>query len=111
MVAALLTVLFLGVLQLTLVLHVRNTVVDAASEGARYGALTGREPADAVARTRLLIDTTLSPAYAADVSAATTLLDGVQTLVVTVRSPLPVIGLSGPRSLEVDGHAVDEEGL
>ena len=98
-------------LQLTLVMHVRNTVVDAASEGARFGALTDRGPEDAAGRTRLLIDSSLSSSYAADVSAASVVVDGVQTVVVTVRAPLPVIGLLGPRRLEVDGHAVDEDGL
>ena len=103
--------MFVAVLQLTLALHVRNTVVDAASEGARFGALTDRGPADAAGRTRLLIDSALSSRYAADVSAGTVVVEGVQTVVVTVRAPLPVIGLLGPRLLEVDGHAVDEEGL
>ena len=41
LVGALVTVLFVGVLQLTIVLHVRNTLVDTAAEGARYGALGG----------------------------------------------------------------------
>ena len=103
--------MFVAVLQLTLTLHVRNTVVDAASEGARFGALTDRGPEDAAGRARLLIDSALSSRYAADVSAGTVVVDGAQTVVVTVRSPLPVIGLLGPRRLEVDGHAVDEDGL
>ena len=30
--------LFLGIVQLALVLHVRNTLTSAASEGARYAA-------------------------------------------------------------------------
>lgn len=103
--------MFVAVLQLTLVLHVRNTVVDAASEGARFGALSGRDADDAAARARLLIGASLSSAYAADVSAATQVVDGVQTVVVRVRSPLPVIGLLGPGLLDVDGHAVDEDAL
>src|SRR6476469_4126369 len=37
MVGALLTVLTLSVMQLGLALHIRNTVTDAASEGARFG--------------------------------------------------------------------------
>ena len=103
--------MFVGVLQLALALHVRNTLVDAAGEGARYGALVGRDPGDAVARTRALITASLVDDLAGDVSAATVTLDGVDTVVVTVRAPLPVMGLVGPRTLEVDGHAVDEKGL
>src|SRR5690606_41219162 len=41
LVSVLVVTVLLGVLQLTLALHVRNTVVDAAGEGARYGALAG----------------------------------------------------------------------
>jgi len=44
MVGALLTVLTLSVLQLGLALHIRNTVQDAAAEGARYGALADKRP-------------------------------------------------------------------
>ncbi len=109
--SALLTLLFVGVLQLALALHVRNTLVDAAGEGARHGALVGRGPADAAQRTRDLIGASLADDLAQDVTAGTVTLDGVDTVVVTVRAPLPVIGLVGPRALEVDGHAVDEKGL
>ena len=111
LVSALLTLLFVGVLQLTLALHVRNTVVDAAGEGARYGALVGRDQGDAVERTRELITSSLSDRLAQDVTARTATIDGVQTVVVTVRAPLPVLGLVGPRTLELDGHAVDEKAL
>ena len=111
LVSALLTLLFVGVLQLALSLHVRNTLVDAAGEGARYGALVGRDGDDARARTELLIASALSDRLADDVTATTEDLDGVQTVVVTVRAPLPVLGLVGPRALELTGHAVDEKGL
>jgi hypothetical protein len=110
-VSALLTLLFVGVLQLALALHVRNTVVDAAGEGARYGALLGRGPADAVDRTQTLIRSSLSDDLARDVTARTEVVDGVPTVVVTVRAPLPLLGLVGPRTLSLDGHAVDEKAL
>ncbi|MDQ2661335.1 MAG: pilus assembly protein, partial [Actinomycetota bacterium] len=38
LVGILLTVLALAVVQLALALHVRNTMLDAAAEGARYAA-------------------------------------------------------------------------
>ncbi len=111
LVSGLLTLMFVGVLQLTLALHVRNTLVDAAGEGARHGALVGRDQGDAVDRTRELIASSLSDRLAQDVTARTATIDGVQTVVVTVRAPLPVMGLVGPRTLELDGHAVDEKAL
>lgn len=109
MVGALLTLMFVGVIQLALVLHVRNTLVDCASEGARYGGFADRAPADGAARTRELIGMSLSSRYADDVTATTTVLDGVPVVEVQVRAPLPVVGLLGPRSgISVVGHGVDD---
>lgn len=109
LVGALLTLVFVGVVQLAVVLHVRNTLVDSASEGARFGALADRGPADGAARTRELIAMSLSPRYADDVTATTTTVDGVAVVQVRVRSPLPVIGLLGPtRGLDLTGHGVRE---
>jgi len=109
-VGALLTLLFLGVVQLTVVLHVRNTLTDCASEGARYGAFADRTPADGAQRTRDLIGLSLSPRYAEGVTAGvTTSADGVQVLEVRVQAPLPVIGLLGVgRAVEVSGHGALE---
>ena len=106
LVGSLLTVFFLAIIQLALVLHVRNTLIDAAASGARYGTLADRNAADATERTTQLIGVALSPDFAGDVSAAETTYAGIRTLEVTVRAPLPVIGLIGPRELlEVKGHA------
>ncbi len=96
-------------MQLALALHVRNTVLDAAAEGARYAALAGSSPAAGVERTRLLIDAAIAADYAADVSAASATVGGVPAIAVTVRTSLPVIGLLGPeRAMEVTGHAAIE---
>ncbi|WP_346959728.1 TadE family protein [uncultured Arthrobacter sp.] len=106
LVGSLLTVFFLAIIQLALVLHVRNTLVDAAASGARYGTLADRNAADATDRTTQLIGVALTPDFARDVSAGETTYAGIRTLEVTVRAPLPVIGLIGPRDLlEVKGHA------
>lgn len=106
LVGALLTLFFLGIIQLALVLHVRNTLIDAAASGARYGTLADRGAADAKDRTTQLIGVALTPEFARDVSTAETTYAGIRTLEVTVRAPLPVIGLIGPRELlEVKGHA------
>ncbi len=109
MVAALLTALTLGVVQLALALHVRNTIVDAASEGARYGALADNTPADGVARTRELITTALGAGYAVDVSAARATYQAHPAVVVRVAATLPLVGLIGPSILEVEGHAALEQ--
>ncbi|WP_354233526.1 TadE family protein [Arthrobacter sp. UYEF3] len=106
LVGALLTIFFLAIIQLALVLHVRNTLIDAAASGARYGTLADRGAADARERTTQLIGVALTAEFARDVSTTETGYRGIRTLEVTVRAPLPVIGLIGPREvLEVKGHA------
>lgn len=106
MVTALLTVLTLSVLQLGLALLIRNTVIDAASEGARYGSLIDNTPGEGVALTRDLITTAIGDTYAREVTATTGTYLGHPALVITVRAPLPVIGLIGiDKGLEVSGHA------
>lgn len=107
--AALTTVLFTGVLQLTLALHVRSTLVDCAAEGARYGALADRTPADGAQRARDLIVTSLAPRFADDVVAEATTVGGLPVVRVQVTAALPVLGPLGfPGSLVVDGHALEE---
>jgi Flp pilus assembly protein TadG len=109
MVSALLTILTLSVIQLGLALHIRNTVLDAAAEGARFAALADNELSDGVARTRDLIVVALGPDYATDVTASTGSYLGHPAAVVTVRAPLPLIGLVGiDGGLEVVGHAAIE---
>lgn len=109
LVGILLTVLALAVVQLALALHVRNTMLDAAAEGARYAALAGSSVGEGIGRTKDLIGTAISAEYAQDVSASQTSIGGVPAIEVTVRAALPVVGLLGPpRGLEVSGHAAIE---
>ncbi|MCL3860398.1 TadE family protein [Actinotalea sp. K2] len=109
LVGALTTVLFVGVLQVALALHVRATMVDCAAEGARHGALADRTPQDGADRTRALLELSLSSSYAADVRAEHTVVGGLEVVRVQVRAPLPVLGLLGPSgTLTVDGHALRE---
>jgi hypothetical protein len=109
LVGVLLTVMTLSVIQLGLALLIRNTVQDAASEGARYGALADNSISDGIGRTRDLITTALGPGYAKDVTVARGSYDGYPSDIVTVKTPLPLIGLIGvPDGLEVHGHAAIE---
>jgi len=109
LVGILLAVLALAVVQLALALHVRNTVLDAAAEGARYAALAGSGEHAGVARTRDLIGAAISEDFAADVTAGRTTIGGVPAIAITVRTTMPVIGLLGfEQGLEVTGHAAVE---
>ncbi|XAS66161.1 TadE family protein [Micrococcaceae bacterium Sec5.7] len=106
LVGSLLTMFFLAIIQLALVLHVRNTLIDAAASGARYGTLADRNAGDARARTGELIGTALNTDFAQDISTSEVTFRGLRTLEVTIKAPMPVIGLIGPRELlEVKGHA------
>jgi Flp pilus assembly protein TadG len=110
LVSVLVLALFLGVVQVALAVHVRSLATDAAAEGARVAARIDRGPADGVARTRALLTDTLTGAYARDVTAGRTTLDGAAVTEVTVRTPLPVVGLLGPGgTLTVRGHALEEQ--
>lgn len=101
--------LLLGILQLGLVLHVRNTLTAAASEGARYAATVDRSPADGVARARSQIAKALAGTYARGVTAHEVSIDGASGVEVDVRARVPALGLWGPAvTLQVSGHAVEE---
>lgn len=106
LVSVLVIVLFLAALQLGLTLHVRNTLIACAAEGARLGARADAAPGAGVGRTRELISTGLSPRFAGDVRATTESVGGVQVMRVRVVAPLPVVGLLGPGGrLDVSGRA------
>jgi Flp pilus assembly protein TadG len=112
MVVGLLLVVALGVFQLGLALYVRNTLISAASEGARLGARADSSPGEAAARTAGLITATLSDSFSQDVTARERLVGGVRVVEVTVRAPLPVIGPIGPADrLTVSGRAFSERQL
>ena len=101
--------LFLGILQVALVLHVRNTLTAAASEGARYGATVDREPGAGAARTRRQISGALAARFADRVAAGPTTVHGAPGVEVTVTADVPPLGLWGPGvRLRVVGHAVEE---
>ncbi|KGJ71905.1 hypothetical protein GY21_19000 [Cryobacterium roopkundense] len=109
MVVSLLTVLTLAVMQLALALHVRNTVLDAAAEGARFASLADSGLSEGAERTRDLITTAVGPAYAHDVTASYGAEGGFPSVQVRVVTPLPLLGLFGvDRGLEVEGHASRE---
>ena len=102
--------LFLGILQLTLVVLVRNTLAAAASEGARYAATLDRTPADGAAYTRTHIQGALAARFAEDVVARPVLVHGAPGVEVEVRVVIPALGIGGPAiALTVRGHAIEEE--
>jgi Flp pilus assembly protein TadG len=109
LVGTLLTLVTVSVLQLALALHVRATLIDAAAEGARHAALADSSLAAGVERSRDLITSAVGESYAGDVAAGLGSYEGHPVVVVTVRAPLPLLGLAGlDRGLEVSGRAALE---
>jgi Flp pilus assembly protein TadG len=109
MVSALLSVLFLAVFQLGLALHIRNTLISCASEGARYGARANALPQDGVVRASQLVRASLSGRYAGNVTAVTAVVDGIEVVQLRIEAPLPILGPLGPdRALTVQARAFSE---
>ena len=108
LVTPLLLVLLLGVLQIALAMHVRATLTAAAAEGARVAALSGSSLSRGEQRTRDVLADSLAGGRVAGVSASRERLAGVEVVAITVTASLPLIGLLGPASLQVTGHAVQE---
>jgi len=102
--------LFLGIVHVALVLHVRNTLTSAAAEGARYAATVDRPLEAGVERTRTQISAALASRFAREVTASQTSLDGVPVVRVEVVAEVPPLGLWGPAvRLAVSGHAMEED--
>ncbi|WP_033209263.1 TadE/TadG family type IV pilus assembly protein [Gryllotalpicola ginsengisoli] len=111
LVSGLLALLLLAVLQFTLALLVRNTVQDAAAQGARVAAFADGSLADGADRARELITAAVGARYARHISADYTTVDGLRVVEIRVATPLPLAGLLGPdRGLEVTGHAALADG-
>jgi len=102
--------LVLGIVQVALVMHVRNTLAAAASEGARYAATQGGSAGAGESRTRGQIDEGIAGGFARDIAVRRVVLGSVATIEVVVRARVPALGLGGPGvDLVVEGHAVAEQ--
>ncbi len=109
LVLAVLIPLFLGILQVGLVLLVRNTLANAAAEGARYAASLDRDLAAGEQRTREQVSGAISSRFARNVDARIVSIGGRPTVEVVVVAEVPALGLGGPSvRVEVVGHAVEE---
>lgn len=112
LVGGLLTIVFMSIVQLGLLLHVRSTLIDCTAEAARAGALAGHSPSDGQSRLRELLTAELGPGYASQVRVTgteRTTVGDVEVVTLTVSAPAPVVGLAGPsRGLAVTAHAVTE---
>jgi len=107
-VAPLIALIALAVVQLALAMHIRTTLVAAAAEGARVAAAADREPRDGVAKTRDVLADNLAGSVVESVVARTERRGGVVVVSVQIHGRLPLLGLLGPDTLVVTGHAMEE---
>jgi Flp pilus assembly protein TadG len=112
LVGALLTLLFLAVLQVALDFYVRNVLAAAAADGARYAANADVGDAQAGAdRTNDLIRSSLGASYAhARPALDVPDVDGAPVVGVTVSARLPLLAWFLPvgPTVTVTGHALAE---
>ena len=95
----------LGIIQVALVMHVRNTLASAASEAARLAATSDREGQAG----RALAAEQIARAGQGRFTREITVRRTGQVVEVTVRARVPALGLGGPGvGLTVTGRAVQE---
>lgn len=95
----------LGIIQVALVMHVRNTLAAAASEGARLAATSDRGASAGTALAAEQVQRAGTERFIRDI----TVHRNGQVVVVTVRARVPALGLAGPGvDLTVAGRAIVE---
>lgn len=101
--------MFLGIFQLGLFLHVRNTLTACAHEGARQAANYNGDLAEGEAVAKDCIVGALSAGMASGVVSDVGSADGQPLVIMRVNAVMPAIGFWGPRfTFTVAGHAVKE---
>ena len=110
LIASLLALILAGALQIGLVIHVRNTVIDSAVAGARQASLADQTPRDGQKLTRDLIRVSVGERYAQKVTVSTSQRGAVEIVEVRVATPLPVLGLWGPAEVwDLRGRSIVED--
>ncbi len=107
MIGTLVVLLALALLQVVLALHVRNTLISSAHEGARHAATADREPADGADRALEVAHQSL-PGVEVRADGATVSIDGAEGVRVTLSAPVPVIGTWGMGDMTVEARALEE---
>ena len=106
LVSVLIILIALAVIQAALILHTRNTLIDAAVQGAHHAALVGSTPDAGATRAEALIVDRFGESLGAEAVAD---VDEDGTVRVRIEATLPLVGLLGPAAgLQVEGRAIDE---
>jgi hypothetical protein len=112
LVGSMVTLLFLGVVQIGIDYHVRNVLAACVAEGARYGANADiASPQAGAAAANREISRALGPAYAHAVAAPSQdVVDGAPVVTVEVTARLPLLAWFLPvgPTVHATGHALLE---
>ena len=102
--------LVVGILQLALVLHVRNTLASAAAEGARHAAVAGSSAPAGRAKVEELVDGALSQDFVRSVTVRPAPVGGVPGYETVVEAEVGILGFGGAGvAVRVTGHAIAEQ--
>lgn len=106
MIIALITMLCATIMQLGVIIHTRNTMIDAASAGARLAALADRDLIDGQDRATTLLTSSIPNAESARVTINRSASD--EMISVTIDHQLPLLGfMTGPVPLSATAQAYD----
>lgn len=104
--------LVIGILQLALVLHVRNTLASAAAEGARHAAVAGSSGPAGEAKVQELVSGALSQDFVRSVVVRPVPVGGAPGYEAVVEADVGLLGFGGPGvHVRVAGHAVAEQAV
>lgn len=108
LITPLLLVVVLGVLQVTLALFIRTSLIAAAEEGARGAALAGSDIGFGQQRAAQLMRSSVAGAGVRDISGKLITIDGAPAVEMVITAELPLIGFFGPVPMQVTGRAIVE---
>lgn len=109
LVLVLLLPIVLAIVQVALVMHVRNTLASAAAEGARQAAVLGSSAQAGEERVRQQVATAIAGRFTRNVTVRPTVVGGAPGYEAVVVADVPALGLGGPAMrVRVSGHAVLE---
>ncbi len=108
LIAPLLMLIALAVIQLMLAVHVRSVLVSAARDGARVAALGGSQLSDGESRTREILESNVAGAAVTKISARRQVVDDVEVIEMNIEADLPLLGIYGPTTMTMSGHAFVE---
>ncbi|MBV7412372.1 pilus assembly protein [Dermabacteraceae bacterium TAE3-ERU27] len=109
LIAVLISLVALFTIQLCLVVHTHNCLLDAAAQGARFAAQVGNTPTDGAQRAEEIVRARLPSALAARAEASE---DRQGRVRVTLYGSVPLLTVFGPpETLVVHGNAISERAL